>query len=103
VNIGVSIEISANLPLPDIHYESRRRRFRTQQYNNTVNTEGLEHCENIIDLLDFEDVFEYFDEVEREVESLVEQTVLEDIDLPAITLKRPLCAIETTLEVEALV
>jgi len=101
VNVGVGIEISANLPLPDIHYESRRRRFRTQQYSNTVNIGGLEHCENIIDLLDFEDVFEYFDEVEGEVESLVEQTVLEDIDLPANTLKRSLCAIE--LEAEALV
>ena len=101
MNVEVGIEISVDLHLPDIHYEGGRRRFRTQQYNNIVNTEDLEHCESIIDLLDFEDVFEYFDEVEGEVESLVEQTVLEDIDLPANTLKRSLCAIE--LEAEALV
>lgn len=99
MNVEVGIEISVDLHLPDIHYEGGRRRFRTQQYNNTVNTGDLEHCESIIDLLDFEDVFEYFDEVE----GLIEQTVLEDIDLPANTLKRPLCGIESTLEVEALV
>lgn len=99
MNVEVGIEISVDLHLPDIHYEGGRRRFRTQQYNNIVNTEDLEHCESIIDLLDFEDVFEYFDEVE----GLIEQTVLEDIDLPANTLKRPLCGIESTLEVEALV
>jgi len=98
VNVEVGVEINANLSLPDIHYESRRRRFRIQQYNRTTNIEDSECYEDIIDLLDFEDVFEYFDEVE----SLIEQTVLESVDLPTNMLKRSLSAIETSLVAEAL-
>ena len=98
MNIEAGIEISANLPLLDTHYESRRGP-RTSQHNSSANIEDLERYENIIDLLDFEDVFEYFDEVE----SLVEQTVLGSIDLLTNVLKRSLSVVETSLGTEALV
>ena len=95
MNVEVGIEISVGSPLPDIHYESGRR-SRTQQYGNEADIEDLERYENIIDLLDFEDVFEYFDEVE----SLVEQAVLEGVGLPTNILKRSLSVVGATLEAE---
>lgn len=92
--VGIGVEIGIGLPSPDIQGENDRRRSRTVQYNGEVEARGLECYENTIDLLDFEDVFEYFDETE----SLVEQPV-ESVSLPSNILKGSL-AVENGVELE---
>lgn len=70
----MGVEISVDLPLPGIHYDDKRKSIAEScSYDSEM--ENMELYENIIDLLDFEDVFEYFDEAEN----LVEQAVLEGV------------------------
>jgi len=92
VNVEVDVEISIDLPFPDIHYGNRRE-SRTRQCVDYSEMGNMELYENIIDLLDFEDVFEYFDDPEN----LVEQMVLENVGFSINILRRSLVA-ESSVE-----
>lgn len=82
--VEVDVGVDVSLPLLDVQGENGRRRTRFTQYaSSRFEASGMECYESIIDLLDFEDVFEYFDETE----GLADQSVLDGVGLSTNMLK----------------
>ena len=94
--VEVDAGVDVSLPLLDVQGENSRRRTESTQYTSSrFEADDMERYENIIDLLDFEDVFEYFDETE----GLVDPSVLDGIGLSTNMLKG-LLAIRDSIELE---